>query len=472
MKNEQMVPTHLTFKSKKAIKNGEVIRTALFARFKVTEVETELKEKYYFIFYKNNLIYGDLLEHIEEGTFIEKAMEEGIVLERNHPFISVLNQASPLTIPAKNKLFSMLQRNYSLLEIPCITAALDSFFSKDQLGQTIEKIFFHFRRNGSFLKAFQSIRILSEFSPSLVTVGDILNTREFSSYANFYSTSSISAIDQKDPLYTEFYCFAKRKHPDHHKMLETLLKNQERYAEWLLVWMEDKKNLITESVRSNTDLALHYIPLENWILALSQANINPYQGVQQSLGFIEDLISDGQLEKAAIYLFPFIQDLPAEYNKILNELRKNLDAQFVASHLDEFLLLLEQIDQEDDPMQTEQRILQLIAKLMEGHDVSAVSNKLKPISKKFPHSLAIRKINKMAAILEDPDRMMELGQYYAEFSQYDQAIECFFWEMELKPTDPDPVWQLCKMYQHKGLVQEASAYQEIYTQLRSRGETG
>ncbi|MBT2687227.1 hypothetical protein J7I93_03410 [Bacillus sp. ISL-47] len=472
MKNEPMLPTQITFKSKKGIKNGVVIRTALFARFKVAVVETKLKEKYYFIFYKNNLIYGDLIEHIEEGTFIDKAMKEGIVLERNHPLLSGLYQAVPLTIPAKNKLFTMLQRNYSLLEIPCIAAALDSFFSKEQLSKTIEKIFFHFRRNGSFLKAFQSIHILSDLSPSLVTVGDILNTREFSSYANFYYTSPISAIHQKDPLYSEFYCFAKRKNCNHHTMLETLLKNQERYAEWLLVWMEDKKNLTPESVESNTDLALHYIPLENWIIALSQAKINPFQGVQQSLGFIEELIRNGQLEKAAIYLFPFIEDLPDEFNNVLKDLRKHLDPQFVASHLDEFLLLLQQIDQEDDPMQTEQRILQLIAKLMEGHDLMTVSAKLKPVSKKFPHSLAMRKINKMAAILEDPDRMMELGQYYAEFSQYDQAIECFFWEMELKPTDPDPVWQLCKMYQQKGMVQEASAYQQIYTQLRSRRETG
>ncbi|GLB59576.1 hypothetical protein [Cytobacillus sp. NCCP-133] len=472
MKSEQMLPAHITFKSKKAVITGEVVRTALFARFKVSEVETEPNERFYFVFYNNNLIYGERLEHIQKGTFLEKMMEEGIVLEKNHPFIPVLNPDAPLTIPAKNKLFTILQRKYSLLEIPCITAALDSFFTKEELSRIIEKIFFHFRRNGSFLKAFQSTHILSGLSPSLVSVDDILNTREFSSYASFYKNSPISAIHQKDPLYSEFFCFANRKNTNCIKLLESILKSQDRYAEWLLVWMEDKNNLTPDAVKSSTDLAVHYIPLENWILALSQEKINPYHGIHQSLGFIEELIQDRQYEKAATYLFPFMEDMPDEYNEVLNELRKHLNAQFVASHLDEFLFLLKQIDEEDDPMQTEQRILQLIAKLMEGHDIAAVYEKIKPISKKFPHSLAIRKINRMAAIVEDPDKMMELGQYYAEFSQYDQAIECFFWEMELKPTDPSPVLQLCKMYQKKGMVKEASAYQQIYSQLKSSRETG
>ena len=63
--------------------------------------------------------------------------------------------------------------------------------------------------------------------------------------------------------------------------------------------------------------------------------------------------------------------------------------------------------------------------------------------------------------------MMELGQYYAEFKRYDDAIECFSWEMELHPDDSLPVYQLSKMYQHKGMIEEAKAYQQVYTQLKT-----
>jgi tetratricopeptide (TPR) repeat protein len=73
----------------------------------------------------------------------------------------------------------------------------------------------------------------------------------------------------------------------------------------------------------------------------------------------------------------------------------------------------------------------------------------------------------MVAMLEDPDHMMELGDHYVEFKQYDQAIDCYFWEMELNPQDPEPVWKICKMYQQKGMLKEAAEYQKVFSQLKS-----
>ena len=472
MNSELTMPTKISFKSNRVMVNGEVVRTGVFARFMVTEVQTELNEKYYLVFYKNALIYGEQLEKVQKGSFIDKVLNEGIVLDEKHPLLPVLIPSTALAIPAKNKLFNHLQRHYSLLEIPCIAAALDSFFSPEQLTKLIDNIFFHYRRNGSFFKAFQSIHILPDLSPSLEKLNERLHSREYSSYSSFYTTSSLSAIQKKDPLYAEFHCFTNRKNTEHFQMLENILNNEERFAEGLLLWMDDKRNLTAESVKSQTELALKYLPLENWILALSYAKINPYKWVPEARIFIEGLMRDGQYEKAAVYLFPFIEDLPADFHQILNDIWKNVDAEFVSSHLDEFMLLHQQVAQENDLKQTEQRLLQLAAKLMEGHDLRTVCAKLQPIQKKFPHSIIIRKINEMAALMENPDRMMELGEFYADFNQYDQAIECFFWEMELKPADPAPVRQLCKMYQHKGMVNEASAYQQIYTQLRSEQETG
>jgi hypothetical protein len=54
-----------------------------------------------------------------------------------------------------------------------------------------------------------------------------------------------------------------------------------------------------------------------------------------------------------------------------------------------------------------------------------------------------------------------------EFNQYDQAIDCYFWEMELNPQDPEPVWKISKMYQQKGMFQEAAEYQKVFSQLKS-----
>lgn len=200
MNSELTMPTKLSFKSNKVMVNGDVMRAAIFARFMVAEVQTELTEKYYLIFYKNALIYGDQLDKVEKGSFIDKVLNEGIILDQKHPLLPVFIPVTALVIPAKNKLFNHLQRNYSLLEIPCIAASLDSFFPPEQLAKPIENIFFHYRRNGSFSNAYQSIHLLSGLSPSLEKISDLLHSREYSSYSRFYATSSISEIQKKGPL--------------------------------------------------------------------------------------------------------------------------------------------------------------------------------------------------------------------------------------------------------------------------------
>jgi tetratricopeptide (TPR) repeat protein len=140
----------------------------------------------------------------------------------------------------------------------------------------------------------------------------------------------------------------------------------------------------------------------------------------------------------------------------------------MAAHVDAFMLVIQRLLLKGDNNQSEQKLIQLIGKLLETYDLQAVHEKLLPIQKSVPHSPVMQKMNKMITLLEDPDQMMELGRYYAEFKQYDEAIECFSWEMELHPNDPAPVSQLSKMYQKKGMVNEATAYQQLYTQLKNQ----
>jgi hypothetical protein len=115
-------------------------------------------------------------------------------------------------------------------------------------------------------------------------------------------------------------------------------------------------------------------------------------------------------------------------------------------------------------------MFQLTVLLLQEHDLQTVRNKLLPIKEIVPHLNIFEKINKMAGLEEDPDRMMELGDYYAEFHQYDKAIDCFFWEMELQPQNPVPVQKISKMYQKKGMVKESAAYQKISAQLSHNQE--
>ncbi|MDQ0201529.1 tetratricopeptide repeat protein [Neobacillus ginsengisoli] len=473
MFKELVVPTELFIKDKKKILKGAVTRAAIFARSKVVDVRTEENDRFFLVYYKNTLIYGDKLDHVEEGSFINKAFREGIVVESPHPILTALIPNLTVSVPNKNKLFSLIQIQYSLQELAYIATTLDSFFEKEQLIKIIDKVYFHYRRSGNFIKSFQVIQILSDFAPTLKSANERLNSKEFNTYHSFYNSSSLPSIQKKDPLFIELHCFQNRSNPDKRIFLEEILGKQDGLVDLLLLWLEKvEKHQKAESLEKYTGIALQLVTMEEWILILGHVKINPYRELKETKLIIEKLVQKGNYEKAALYLLNFIHDLPPAFDAILNILWGNLNAGFVVSHLDDFIFMLQQLVDKDNSKQTEQKIFQFAVILLEEHSLKTVLDKLLPIQKLLPHSAVIPKMTKMLGLLEDPDRMMELGDYYAEFKQFDKAIDCFFWEMELKPQDPSPVQKISKMYQHKGMVKEAAAYIKIYAQLKSNQETG
>ncbi|SMQ64792.1 hypothetical protein SAMN05444673_1098 [Bacillus sp. OV166] len=472
MDNKLIMPTEMSIKDKKHNVKGNIIRAAVFTRSKVIEVMTADQERYYLIYYKNSLIYGEKLDRIEEGTFIDKAFHEGIIIESPHPLLSALIPLVNVTIPNKNNLFSQLQIHYSLQEMVHILTTLDSFFQKEEVIKIIDKVFYHFRRNGKFMKSFQIIQMLADFAPTLKSAQERLASLEFSSYNHFYHSSSLPVIQMKDPLYVELYCFKNRTNPDERILLEEIVSKQDDLVE-LLLWLENAgKSKEAKSIEKYTSIALRFVTMEEWMLILAQLNINPFHVLPDSKSIIKKMLKDGNYEKAALCILDFIDDMPASYDAILLLIWENSDPSFVIEHLDEFIKLLQHLPHAEKTRQFEQKVFQFAEILLKEHDLKTVHEKLIPIQKVIPDLDVIRKISEMVNLLEDPDRMMELGDYYAEFKQFDQAIDCFFWEMELQPQNPSPVRKISKMYQSKGMVKEASAYQKIFAQLKSNQETG
>jgi len=471
MDNNQMMPTEISIKNKKHMVKGNVIRTAVFARSKVIEIGTEDQERYYLIFYKNSLIFGGKLNQVEKGTFINKANHEGIIIESPHPILRALIPEGTVTIPNKSNLFSQLQLHYSPQEMVYILTTLDSFFEKEQLIKAIDKIFFHFRRNGKFLKSFQILQMLADFAPTLKSAQERLAAQEFSSYQHFYNSSSLPEILYKDPLYVELHCFKNRTNPEERKCLEEIVSKQDGLVE-LLLWLDHtEKHKETISIEMYTSSALRFVTMEEWMLILAQLNINPFQVLPDSKSVIKKMLQAGNYEKAALCLLRFIDDLPASYNANLLIIWDHSDPTFVIEHFDEFIKLLQHLPHSEKTKRFEQKVFQCAEILLKEHDLKTVYEQLIAIQMIIPGLEVIKKISEMVGLLENPDRMMELGDYYAEFKQFDKAIDCFFWEMELQPQNPAPVRKISKMYQSKGMIQEAAAYQKVLAQLQSNQET-
>ncbi|MDR7076878.1 tetratricopeptide (TPR) repeat protein [Neobacillus niacini] len=469
MDTEIFMPTEITIKEKNKFIKAKVVRTAILARSKVVEVLSEDNERFYFIYYKNSLIYGNKLDHVKEDTFIHNAFTEGLIINAPHPLLTALIPNLSILIPNKNKLFSQLETHYSLEEIAYIATTLDSFLKKDQLINFIDNIYFHFRRNGSFMNSFQVVQILHDFSPALKSAQERLNLHDFNKYRDFYQTSNLPSILIKDPLFVEIHCFKDRFNPEKRILLKEILSAQQDGLGELLLWLEEAEKFHEiDSIKKYSAMALRFVTMEEWVQILALVKINPFREFPDSKRIVENMIQKGNYEKSALILLNFIGDLPASYDDILSKIWRNSDSRFVIAHVEEFISLLKQLPEGETPKELEQKIFQIVVVLLERDGLKSVYEKLLPI-----HNFkleVIKKIGKMVELMEDPDRMMELGDYYAEFKQFDQAIDCFFWEMELQPQNPSPVWKICKMYQSKGMIKEAATYQKIYEQLKDHQE--
>ncbi|WP_042460194.1 hypothetical protein [Neobacillus dielmonensis] len=471
MDQELIQPTVLTIKDKKQLVTGQVTRFAVYSRSKVVEVTSEDRGCYYLIYYKKHIVYGGILEQIPNNSFISKAFEKGIVLHSPHPLLRTVIPQLSVTIPNKNKLLSQLQIDYSLQESAYIAATLDAFFKKDQLAAFMDQVFYQLRRSGKFFKSYQILMLLSLFAPEY-SQKHPLNSQEFISYHDFYDSSNLPKIVSKDPLYAEIYCFINRSQDKCWTFLSHLLIDVDGWTT-LLLWLENaEQRSDTAVIEKYTAIALQFVTREEWILILGMANLNPYRVFDDAKAIIETMIKKDNYQEAALYLFNFIDELPDDYNDILQTIWKKSETNFILSYFDHYIRLLNRLPDNGESPEYEHKLLQLAFNLLEQYDLDTAYQKLFPIKKINPNSKVIEKIKLMQDLAEDPDRMMELGDYYAEFRQFDKAIDCFFWEMELDPQNPSPVQKISKMYQYKGMVKEAAAYQKVYAQLKSNQEAG
>ncbi|MFO1443703.1 hypothetical protein KDN24_10875 [Bacillus sp. Bva_UNVM-123] len=469
MKKERIMPTEMMIKDQKRSLIGNVVKVAIFAGSKIIHVKIADKEDFYLIFFRDSFVYGDYLEVVEEGSFISKGFQEGFVIDASNPFLSALIPKKSVSILNRGKLFSHLKLHFSPQEIAYIATTLDSFFQKDILIKIIEQIYFEYRRSGKFMRAYQILIILTEFMPELQSAKERLASIEYTSYDDFYHSSSLQTIFKKDPLFIEIHCFKNRSHPKKHQFLEEMLTLKNRFPEIILLWLEKTRKVQElESIRVYTQIALKCVSMEDWIITLVHEKINPYIHLPEAKPIIDGMISEGEYEKAAKLLLHFMDELPAAYDSALMKLWENVDVEFVISHFALYQAVLEKQINKKSEEHLEEQMNQLITNLFKRYDLKTICEKMLPFMEIMPHSKILNQLRQIGEIAEDPDRMLELGDFYFEYKQYDLAIECYSWEMELSPQSPEPVAKISKVYQHKGMGQEAAAYQKVYTQMKER----
>jgi hypothetical protein len=460
--------THLLVMDHKQAIRLKVTRMTVYLQSKIVEAFNQNNEVYYLFFYKNDYLTTTKAIRLRRRSHIEHAFRYGTVFQYPHPLI---NSVLPSNITLHMYSFNQLTRNcdsqYTPQETALITTFFESFIPKKKLFEFIQSIFYQYRRNGQMFASYRIIRILLDFYPNQ-WVKHLANTLEFKKYDDLYNQFAEKLFD-KDMLFIEKALYHQRENDQRFQQLKSLLQKESRWIDLIALLI----NKISLSNAFSDDYSL--------LLQLLDTHLNE----EESAVILEELsrhvpefkqLQDDLLNKYLTLNKP---------DKVINYMTTN-QLKLTPSQASSFQSMLINLDVENQPIQLEQLntflipffqshpekaeklLQQCINVLFKKHDLVYIHEWLAPLNTTKQTLPISQKIEEMNKLTNDPDHQLLLGELYYHFKQFDHAIECFSWEMELNNTNPKPVQWLSKIYLEKGMKHESQAYQQLYIDMQKR----
>ncbi|MGM0904736.1 MAG: hypothetical protein ACQEXB_27200 [Bacillota bacterium] len=444
-------------------------RVAFYLQGEIIEAFNEAKnEVYYLFFYKSKYLTTCKAKRLRRNSYIEHAFKDGLVFEAPHPIIhKLLSPNTPYKITTFNPLVKKIEKLYSKHERAWILTFFESFYPKKDLFHEISSIFYEYRRNGQMFLGYRIVRILNDFAPNHSLVKELTSSLLFNKYAELYNQVSEKLVE-KDPIFAEKLLFAQRENPQRFHQLVQCYEKDSRSLELIALYYERLTTIPSnDSYRPFLKLLNQTFYEHETVSILEKLNLKipAYLPLQQEL--FNYYVKIHKVEE----VFHLVNQQEFHLNKsesrtfgsILDEL--DFQDEFIKP---EMLRSLLKTVIKFFPDRVEEFLNKSVVTLLNAHELAFIKEWLAPFKESHSQLPLFKKIDVMQKFNDDLDHMQTLGELYVEFKQLEKAIECFCWEMELKPNDPKPLQWLAKVYQDKGMDQEADAFRQLCINLQKR----
>jgi tetratricopeptide (TPR) repeat protein len=441
-------------------------RVSFYLQGEIIEAFSESNEVYYLFFYQYRFLTAVKATKLRRQSYIEHAFKKGMVFTAPHPFINVLLASDhSCHVLSFKQLVKKLEMLYTPQENAFILTFFESFIPRKQLFDEIKSKYYEYRRNGQMFLGYRIVRILMDFVPKHSLVKTLANDIGFHKYAVLYNQKS-EELFAKDIIFAEKTLYSQKENDQCFQKLVSHLESQSRWID-LIALLTEKLTVIP-----STD---YYSPL----IKLLEQHLNE----DESAYILERLAS--QLTD----FIPLQKDLFTNYIRIhkiewIFDMMSNHDFKLSDAQVQAFGDMLDHFDTKTNSLQPQmlisllksvmvlfpenaEKLLNLyVITLLKTHDLAYIKDWIEPIKEINDNLQVFGKIDLMQTISDELDDMQTLGELYYEFRQMDKAIECFDWEMELKPADPKPLQWLAKIYREKGMNQESDIYRQLCVNLQ------
>lgn len=435
----------------------------------IIEAISENEEIYYLIYYKYRFLTAVKAKRIKLQSYIAHAFKQGMVFNAPHPLVDkLLSTRHELPILSFQQLVNKLELHYTPQEQAYILTLFESFFPKKQLFTEILTHYYEYRRNGQLALGYQIIRILMDFAPKQSLVKSFANDIHFHKYAVLYNEKSPKVLSA-DQIYAEKVLYAGKENKDDFKLLTAFLEKKSRWLDIIAIFLSNlNTSLSVEEYRYLSHLLERHFNEEEVMFILEQLSLrypdflplkqdlfNRYIELKrigkllELLNFHEFVLNHtqlqvlgGMLEEADIGVFPHDSvALQEMVNRLMNLF----------------------------PDKTDLLLKRSVTILLQTKQPVEIKSWLNPLKGKAGTMQIFDKIETIVELSDSLNNMQTLGELYFEFQQFDRAIECFSWEMELDPTNPKPLHWLAKVYHEMGQEQESEVYQQLCINVQKWG---
>lgn len=432
----------------------KVTRLTIYRQTKIIEAYGKNRHSYYLFCYKNQFINIKKTSSIQLTSYLAKALRTGVSYPADHflttAFLQLQNQSSLIS---NNQMVQQLKKSYHSSEMLYVLAMFDHYIQPHKIQSYCKEAFYRYRRNGQLKKAFQVVLHFAEARPDDTFANDMLQHRDFQKYKVPYDHIPQLIQDWQDPLYIENYIFDQDFPASFVPSLFDQYHQDNRVFDQIYLYYIRHQHLQTEATITN--LLNDYFTIEQQIQFWQHILQTTYKPEQ----IMKHLLSLGAYDSVLHY---YLQSpVTVEQQETFELALQSASAEELSR---DYQALFKQltVTYQDDHLHLEKVLQQVLKKLL---PVIPIRDILKSIE--HTELPIVQKLRNMEKLMQNPDQQYALGELYYDLEQYDQAISCFEWEMELSPKNAAPIQYLYKSHLAKGDKEQASMYKQLLGNIPS-----
>lgn len=456
----------VAIQTKKKTKLVTIQRMAFYHMMKVVEAYDEQHQCYLLFYYKNQYLTYRKVSALPMCCRLKSVFSDGILINAPHPLIEqLITGTNTFTFQSFNQLLQKAEQHFSNQETSLIFSFFDSFIPKEKIISLMRNKYNQYRRNGQFFKAYQIIKVCLDYAPENSWARDMSHNLQYHPFETLYDEGGPSLL-YKDPLYVEIHSFSNRHDQHYFSQLQEKLSQEGRWMDQILLYIDQMMNSKDDvSFASFYSLLTSQLKERDTTYLLFDLLENDVQIPELRQALIDLLIKNGQYEDA-------INVIMDSHSAVSSTQYHQVQTLLEQKQLDTSKLRIENMNHilvhETEPHRLEKMLRLCLPILLKKYDFSFTHQWLKPFRELNVTLPILKKVNTMAAIKDDPENQLQLGELYFEFQQFEQAIDCFSFEMELNPKDVRPIQWLAKAYRELGKKEESLAYQNILAAIQKR----